>query len=81
MPYIKHKRKAQLAINDTPKNVGELNYSICVLIQNYIDEHGPANYELLNSIHGVLDCVDKEIYRRLTAPYEDEKIKENGDIF
>jgi hypothetical protein len=31
-------------------------------------------------IVGALRCCELEIYRRLAAPYEDLKIKENGDV-
>ncbi len=31
-------------------------------------------------IIGALRCCELEIYRRLAAPYEDLKIKENGDV-
>jgi broad-specificity NMP kinase len=39
------------------------------------------NYTNVNSVMGVLSCVSAELYRRLAAPYEDRKIKENGDVY
>jgi len=30
---------------------------------------------------GSVEAAKLEIYRRLIAPYEDTKIKENGDVF
>ncbi len=33
-----------------------------------------------NEIVGILECAKMEFYRRMTAPYEDKKIKENGDV-
>jgi hypothetical protein len=37
-------------------------------------------YERLNRAMGVLACVQAEFYRRVAAPYEDQKIAENGDV-
>lgn len=34
----------------------------------------------ISNLAGELDFCAKEIYRRLITPYEDEKIKENGDV-
>ena len=30
---------------------------------------------------GVLECAKLELYRRVAAPYEDDKIDENGDVY
>lgn len=84
MPYIKKERRPQFekelnSLNDKIENEGDLNYFITKLCHNYIEKNGKS-YILLNAVHGVLNCADKELYRRVTAPYEDLKIKENGDI-
>jgi len=55
---------------------GILNYIISKLIHlNY-----SLTYFSQNRAIGVLECIKQEQYRRVTAPYEDQKIKENGDI-
>jgi len=84
MPYIKpDERKAfdeaiaRLGNITTP---GELNYVITRLCHQYLLNKG-TNYDNLNAITGVLECSKLEITRRLTAPYEDNKIKINGDVF
>lgn len=64
--------------NEDPK-VGEVNYVISKLLVKLLRKRG-ISYTLANNLSGVLSCVDKEFYRRWVAPYEDEKIKENGDI-
>jgi hypothetical protein len=64
-------------IAETP---GELNYLISTLINEYILREG-LNYATLNSIVGVLECAKLELYRRIAAPYEDEKCDENGDVY
>jgi hypothetical protein len=81
MPYIgKDRRYEIMSEGDAPQDSGELNFVITMMCLDYINHHG-LSYSTLNDIHGVLSCLDKEFYRRLTAQYEDKKIRENGDIF
>ena len=56
---------------------GVLNYVITRLIA----ELYKTSYSELNEAIGVLECAKQELYRRRLAPYEDEKIKENGDVY
>jgi len=57
---------------------GILNYIICkILLSIYNKKPGYYNY---NRMMGVIECVKQELYRRVIGPYEDKKIKENGDI-
>jgi alpha-tubulin suppressor-like RCC1 family protein len=41
-----------------------------------------SGYQFQNHIErkGVIGCVELEIYRRMVSKYEDEKIKQNGDL-
>jgi hypothetical protein len=62
---------------------GILNYCITVLIKSaYKQVTGKLklSYSDHNSAVGMLECAKMEFYRRQTAPYEDEKIFENGDV-
>jgi hypothetical protein len=62
---------------------GILNYCITVLIKStYKAVTGKLklSYADHNSAVGMLECAKMEFYRRQTAPYEDEKIIENGDV-
>ncbi len=82
MPYIKDHLRYRL--NDgieliSPIDPGELNYVITRLCHQYIERKG-KNYETLNAVIGVLSCAQAELYRRVAAPYEDEKIISNGDV-
>jgi len=61
-------------------NVGQLNYVFSAIIRGYLAQHG-KKYQTMNDIVGVLECAKLELYRRVTAPYEDVKIKENGDVY
>ena len=58
--------------------VGDLNYIITALLTRALQPG--AGYKTLNAIIGVLECCKQEWYRRKVAPYEDQKIKENGDV-
>lgn len=82
MPYIKQEAREVFENVVLPgvATAGELNYFITKLCQHYVADHG-LNYQTLNDITGALENCKLEFYRRLTAPYEDTKIKENGDVF
>lgn len=84
MPYIKQEdrsKKQELASNlaDECKSVGDLNYSISVLMHRFLESKG-KNYTNINSLIGVLECAKLELYRVIAAPYEDTKIEENGPV-
>lgn len=58
------------------KNIkGHLNYLLFKIAKDYCE-----NYKDYSDFIGELESAKLEIYRRLVAPYEDEKIKENGDV-
>ena len=83
MPYIKQDMRdilrKHLDLVDFA-GAGELNYCITTLCQRYLDKIG-VSYASLNVVVGVLECAKQELYRRIAAPYEDNKIKENGDVY
>ena len=60
------------------KHPGTLNYIITRLVHWWLGDN--PNYERYNAAIGVLECAKLELYRRKVSPYEDEKIKENGDV-
>lgn len=92
MPYIKKHERKQFtkglkeirdAISDYEISPGQLNYLIYNLCLFYLDDKGMNNgatYTILNDIVGVLDNVKFEFQRRKLSPYEDKKIKDNGDV-
>lgn len=82
MPYVKQQRRPLLKPTSdvVPKVAGELNYQVTELIVDYVQRHG-LSYQTINDVRGaLLNCSD-EFYRRVAAPYEDSKIKENGDVY
>lgn len=82
MPYIKQADREEIEdeIHDfIAHNAGELNYIITVICNDYLS-YRAEKYQTYNDIIGVLECAKMEYYRRKVAPYEDDKIKENGDV-
>lgn len=85
MPYIKQERRIELS--DQTKidlinidNPGELNYMFTVLTNRYMQQHG-LNYQHINDVLGAFTGASDEFYRRVAVPYENQKIKENGDVY
>jgi len=58
---------------------GDMNYLFTVMIHAYIKEKGLC-YENLNAMVGMLECCKLELTRKVISPYEDKKIRENGDV-
>lgn len=87
MPYIKISERLNWmdsglrdllrAINGKTK-AGDLNFIIFSIMKRAVGK--TLCYKRLNELLGVFTCATKEFYRRIVAPYEDEKIKSNGDI-
>jgi hypothetical protein len=80
MPYLTPTDKSRQELAWRASTAGELNYRITRQITRYIEGKG-LSYQTINDILGALDGAGKEFYRRVVAPYEDLKIKENGDVY
>lgn len=80
MPYIKQERRKELTELPAPKTPGELNYLLTVICRNYISAR-LLSYQTINDVMGALEGAKLEFYRRVAAPYEDIKIRENGDVY
>ena len=80
MPYIKEDARKELGRIRVPVNAGELNYYITTVCKRYLETNG-EKYQTYNDIVGALEGCKLELYRRKIGPYEDIKIKENGDVF
>lgn len=87
VPYITKKMRERYdptlsklieTFNEDDWEPGNLNYVISTLLKYCFNAR--TSYTTGNELMGVLDCVSKEFYRRELAPYEDKKIKENGDL-
>ena len=87
MPYIPNEKRGAVWESLVPNTPGELNYLISRLCADYLrneaakkGQSNPRYYEY-NEVMGVLSCATQELYRRLIAPYEDESINKNGDVY
>lgn len=82
MPYIKQERRTIYAQGAYPVQevAGDLNYQLTVVIRHYLETKG-TNYSTINDIIGALEGAKLEFYRRVAAPYEEEAIKRNGDLY
>lgn len=81
MPYIP--QGARDAIDAELRDVdttGELNYALTRVILDYLARNGLC-YQTINDIRGALVCAGDEFNRRVVAPYEDQKIVKNGDVY
>ena len=84
MPYIKEedRRWFDASIPDVvSKNTtaGELQYCIAIMLKAFIGNG--YNYQRLNDAMGALNGANLEFYRRVVAPYENNKIDENGGVY
>lgn len=70
-PLIKHLKSLPLEEQD-----GSLNYAVTRIIKNVY----PQKYFHFNRVLGVLSAITLELYRKVIGPYENTKIKENGDV-
>jgi hypothetical protein len=87
MPYIKQKKRP--LFDDDIENIvsilkeqplmevdGDVNYIVTSIMKKL---YAPRYFNFNRAI-GVLESIKLEFYRRAVAPYEDIKIKENGDV-
>lgn len=87
MPYIKKEQRPAVddLINPLIEYIkslpmedqdGSINYAVTKMIKSVY----PVKYFHLNRALGVLSAITQELYRKIIGPYEDIKIKENGDV-
>ncbi len=86
MPYIKEERRklyqqslTDLAstLRDRQTESGDVVYCVYWLLKQL---YGDGNFDLKSDALRVLEAAKLEYYRRILAPYEDAKIRENGDV-
>lgn len=94
MPYIKQEYRPRLdphiealakeiqkigeEQNDAHAFAGMLNYTCTRLALKLMPE---KRYWVVALIAGVFRNIGDEFYRRYAAPYEDEQIEKNGDVY
>ena len=81
MPYIDADARKRMDAGAKAGTPGELNYAITRIADDYLVRKGKLRYAHLNEVIGALECAKLEFYRRLAAPYEDQKIASEGDVY
>lgn len=79
MPYIKKEHRVPLELSRHPNTPGELNYLLTVTCLDYLDRH-KLSYGTMNDIIGAIESAKREFQRRVVDPYEDDKMRSNGDL-
>ena len=59
---------------------GILNYTISRILSGALYLDSDPRYHKINCAVGTLECVKQELYRRVAGPYEDQAMRDNGDI-
>lgn len=80
MPYVKPEARDEIFGGRMPDSPGELNFLLTSIVSEYLMDEG-LSYGAVNEVIGVLECVKLELYRRVAAPYENNKKEINGDVY
>lgn len=80
MPYIDSTARKHLEQEIHPHTAGELNYAITLLLIDYVKSHG-LNYQTIADCISASEGAKLEFYSQLARPYEDGKIRQNGDVY
>jgi len=85
VPYIEDTDREKfgtelIKVAQSIENAGQMNYVVTMLIKNYLERKG-LRYQNINDLLGALEGAKLELYRRVAAPYEDEKAESNGDVY
>jgi hypothetical protein len=89
MPYIKQAKREVLdpyidsvveAMKIIDAKDGDYNYFITRILLAGFELGSKPSYTKINTIVGILGCVETEINRRITGKYEDRKAFENEDV-
>ncbi|MCI0656857.1 MAG: hypothetical protein L0170_07275, partial [Acidobacteria bacterium] len=62
-----------------PETPGDLTFLIYHIIRSYVERKG-LRFQVIAEVLGALSAADREFYRRVAAPYEDQKLLDNGDV-
>jgi len=84
MPYIKQENRKKfddliIPLADELETNGDLNYCIYQLCKLWLT-YREVSYDSLSDCIKTLECAKLEFYRMILEPYEDQKIKENGNV-
>ena len=79
MPYIPQEQRDSLELVPDSSEPGQLTYLLYQTIVNALPR--TPKYADYCTILGALQACTLEFYRQHLAPYEDDKLFENGDVY
>lgn len=80
MPYLKERDRESIDAGVRPATPGELNYAITKHLVDYVEDLH-LSYITINDILGALEGAKQEFYFRVAFPYEQAKMRQNGDVY
>lgn len=76
-----HSTLVDLELDDESNNTeGNINYAVTRLLMMVYGQSDSTRYSQINDAIGMLECIKQEYYRKVAAPYEDQKEFENGAV-
>lgn len=76
-----HRLLVDLETDDENNNMeGNLNYVVSRLLMMVYGDRESTRYAQINDAMGMIFCAALEYYRKVAAPYEDQKEFENGAV-
>lgn len=80
MPYLDEDTLAQIADGAAIDTPGKLNWDLTTTLIRYVRLKG-LSYATINDIMGALEGAKHEFYFRVAFPYEQAKMRANGDVY
>jgi hypothetical protein len=84
MPYVSQQTRKDVERRG-PRTPGELNYALTQFVISYLNNltlyNGEISYTDLADVISALEGAKLEFYRRVVVPYEERKMKDNGDVY
>lgn len=85
MPYITQERQERIELPYVG-GLGELTFVVDKIAEELLwklagYEWRNVRYEHIAAVDGALGLAQAEFRRRVVAPYEDSKLRQNGDVF
>lgn len=81
MPYVTKLTRDLLDDGHQPITVGDLTYILTREALRFKRTQGAQGFVTIALVMGAFICAALEFYRRVAVPFEDTKIKENGDVY
>lgn len=76
-----HHALVELQMDDELNNMeGNINYTVSRLLMMVYGDRDSTRYADINDAIGLLECIKQEYYRKVAAPYEDQKEHDNGAV-